>query len=102
MSEKAITREEQYLSAIAGDSTANIKPITRKEMFLAKAAGQSVPDIQPITREEFLLKRIADNGTSGGSGGGGKNVLVYENATIDKENLNVVMSNAFIKCSAGY
>ena len=66
--DKAITRNEQYLSAMAGASgTLPDEPITRKEFYLAKAAGQAVETPEPITREEMYLDVIAE---SGGGGGG--------------------------------
>lgn len=61
---EAYTREEQYLSAIAGGNVPDLTPITRKEMFLAAAAGQNVTPPEPITREEMFLSKI-----QGGGGG---------------------------------
>ena len=66
MSIDPITRQEQFLSAVATGNTANIKPITREEMFLAKAGGQNVTTPEPITRREKLLQGIIDNGGGGG------------------------------------
>lgn len=66
---QAITREEQYLEAMANGSTTNITPVTREEMYLAKATGQNVTVPKPVTRKEMLLQRVALNG--GGTGGGG-------------------------------
>lgn len=63
---EAITREEQYLNAIANGEGTDLKPITREEMFLAKIAGQNVQAPTPITRTEMLLDKIAKNGISGG------------------------------------
>lgn len=68
---KAITRNEQYLAAMAGQSgTLPDEPITRKEFYLAKAAGQEVETPEPITREEMYLDAIAKGGGGGGGGGG--------------------------------
>lgn len=53
-----ITREEQFLSAIAGESVDTPEPITREEMFLAKIAGGDVETPEPITREECLLDQL--------------------------------------------
>jgi hypothetical protein len=62
-----ITREEQYLSAMASGNSTDIKPVTREEVFLAKATGQSVAIPEPITRKEVFLRDIALNGSGGGS-----------------------------------
>ncbi len=67
--EQPITREEQYLSAIADSSgTLPDAPVTREEMFLAAIAGADVIPPDPVTRKEAYLKAILD---SGGGGGGG-------------------------------
>lgn len=61
-----ITRKEMYLSAVAGDTSADAlpDPITREELYLSAAAGDTPADAlpDPITREEFFLKAIVDNG----------------------------------------
>lgn len=62
-----ITREEQYLSAMASGNSTDIKPVTREEMYLAKATGQSVAIPEPVTRKEVFLRDIALNGSGGGS-----------------------------------
>lgn len=75
--DKAITRNEQYLSAMAGQSgRLPDAPITRKERYLAKAAGQDVETPEPITREEMYLDVIAEGG-----GGGGEAVLINKTVT---------------------
>jgi hypothetical protein len=66
---QAITRQEQYLAAMASGGSIDIKPVTREEMYLAKAAGQDVNVPEPVTRKEMFLQRVALNG--GGTGGGG-------------------------------
>jgi hypothetical protein len=58
----SITREEQYLNAIANGESIDLKPITREEQFLAKAAGQNVKVPTPITRKEMFLSRISSSG----------------------------------------
>ena len=64
-----ITRKEMYLSAVAGDTSADAlpDPITREELYLSAAAGDTPADAlpDPITREEFFLKAIVDNGGGG-------------------------------------
>ena len=73
-----VTRQEQYLAAIADASgTLPDEPITRKEFYLAKAAGQDVETPPPITREEMYLDAIAE----GGGGGGGEAVLINKSVT---------------------
>lgn len=45
-----------------------LTPVTRKEKFLAKASGDYSGDIpEAITREEKYLKKIAENGSGGGT-----------------------------------
>ena len=58
----AITREEEYLDAIANGKTVNLEPITRKEIYLHSIAnGTKIPsDMRPITRNEILLDAIAE------------------------------------------
>ena len=63
-----ITREETYLSAIAGDDVNLPDPITRKETYLAAMAGMAVELPAPVTREEAFLKQIVDNGGPSGEG----------------------------------
>lgn len=80
----AITRNEQYLAAMAGQSgTLPDEPITRKEFYLAKAAGQAVETPEPITREEMYLDAIAEGG---GGGGGGGSVNVDDELSSTSEN----------------
>lgn len=42
-----------------------MQPITRKEQFLAAIAGESESTPSPVTREEIWLKKIFENGGSG-------------------------------------
>ena len=54
------TREDIYLSAIAGNNISIPDyPITREEMFLAKACGQDIDVPTPISRKEKYLYNIA-------------------------------------------
>ena len=71
-----ISREEQYLAAVAGESgTTPDSPVTRREVYLAKAAGVYDGEIpEPVTREETYLKQIAENG-------GGSAVLIEKSVT---------------------
>jgi hypothetical protein len=78
-----ITRKTALLNSIAGGESANITPITREEQYLSYIAGESnsYPS-EPITREEMYLDKIAKSGVSGG--GSGINVQslnVTENGT---------------------
>lgn len=72
-----VTREEQYLNAIAENDASGIPPVpyTREEMYLyAITTGDTsnLPD-HPYTREEMYLDYIAKNG-----GGGGGDITVEE------------------------
>lgn len=66
-----ITREERYLSAIAGeeDLPKDMMPNTREEQYLSAIAGETeLPKgTVPITRIEKYLQKILDNGGGGGS-----------------------------------
>ena len=87
---EAITREEQYLNAIANGEGTDLKPITREEMFLAKASGQSIVTPPPITRKEMFLSKI-----SGGSSGdeSGKPISVYYASQMDTILTNATVSD---------
>ena len=69
----AITRKEAYLKSIGNGTSSALKPITREEQYLAYIAGDtnSFPTT-PITREEAFLDKIAKKGA--GNGGSGINV----------------------------
>lgn len=59
-----ITREEQFLSVIAGEEGILPEPITRKEMFLATIAGETGVELpESITREEIYLNAIITGNT---------------------------------------
>jgi hypothetical protein len=74
------SREERYLSKMAGENTKlPDEPITRKEFYLAKAAGQDVNTPNPTTRIEMYLDVIAQGG------GGGSSVLVDKTITANGE-----------------
>lgn len=79
----AITRKEALLKSISGGESANVSPITREEQYLSYIAGESnsYPS-QPITREEVYLDKIAKSGISGGgSGVNVQSLSVTENGT---------------------
>ena len=78
----AITRKEALLKSISGGESANVSPITREEQYLSYIAGESnsYPS-QPITREEVYLDKIAKSGVSGGSGVNVQSLSVTENGT---------------------
>lgn len=64
----AITRKETLLKSIANGTSSALKPITREEQYLAYIAGESKSfPTTPITREEAFLDKIAKSGVSGGS-----------------------------------
>ena len=76
-----ITRKEKLLKAIANGENPQISPITREEQYLSFIAGSgnSVPD-NPITREEVYLDKIARQGIGGGGGSGGGEPTPSEDA----------------------
>lgn len=56
------------------------KPITRQEMYLSNMAGQGTPlPEEPLTREEMYLDVIAKQGGGGGTGDGDMKKSVYDN-----------------------
>lgn len=63
----AITREEQLLQSISDGTSSGLSPITREEQYLSFIAGETIgyPQ-QPITRKEQFLEKIAQGGISGG------------------------------------
>lgn len=81
----AITRKESLLKSIADGTSSSLKPITREEQYLAYIAGESNSfPTTPITREEAFLDKIAKRG----AGGGGSSInvqplTVTENGTWD-------------------
>jgi hypothetical protein len=78
----AITRKEALLRSISGGESANVSPITREEQYLSYIAGESNSyPTQPITREEVYLDKIAKSGVSGGSGVNVQSLSVTENGT---------------------
>ena len=69
----AITRKESLLKSIADGTSSSLKPITREEQYLAYIAGESNSfPTNPITREEAFLDKIAKRG----GGGGGSTINV--------------------------
>ena len=68
-----LTRLENWLAMIAGDSDADeaMQPRTREEKYLAKIAGVDITTPEPRTRKEHYLNEIAEHGGGGGGGGGG-------------------------------
>ena len=78
-----ITREEKLLNTLATGVASGVSPITREEQYLSYIAGETVtkPDA-PITRKEAFLDKIPQ----GGGGGGGvtirnQNKTITENGT---------------------
>ncbi len=56
----AITRKEILLKSISGGTSSNVIPITREEQYLSYIAGESSEKpSQPITREEYFLNKIS-------------------------------------------
>lgn len=79
----AVSREEMLMQSIATGSPSNVVPITREEKYLSFIAGESAnkPNA-PITRKEVFLDKIPQGG---GSGGGvtirNQNKTITENGT---------------------
>lgn len=78
-----ITRQEKLLNTLATGVASGVSPITREEQYLAYIAGETAtkPDA-PITRKEAFLDKIPQ----GGGGGGGvtirnQNKTITENGT---------------------
>lgn len=78
----AYTREEALLNSISSGQPSGVKPITREEQYLAYIAGESNSrPVSPITRKEHFLERIATSGTGGGSSINVQPLSVTENGT---------------------
>ena len=62
-----ITREEALLNTMATGVASGVEPITREEQYLSYIAGESYtkPD-SPITRKEVFLDKIPQAGSGGG------------------------------------
>lgn len=61
----AITRKEALLKSISDGTSSNVTPITREEQYLAYIAGESAQKPNnPITREEYFLSKISSNSAS--------------------------------------
>lgn len=87
---EAITREEQFLAAIAEGDSSGMVPVTREEMYLAYIAGQNIVPPEPITRKEKFLSRIPQTGSGGGSG-----------VTIRNQNKTITKNGSY-KADSGY
>lgn len=63
------------------EQSQNIKPKNRLQHLLAKIAGNDTAKaVKPKMKNEFYLNDISENGSGGGSGGDGANVLtLYAN-----------------------
>ena len=64
-----LTREEQFLDAIADNQDPVLEPLTREEHFLNAIATGETPTLTPMTREEYFLNKIATSEHGGGGGG---------------------------------
>lgn len=73
-----ITREEALLNTMATGVASGVEPITREEQYLSYIAGETYtkPDA-PITRKEVFLDKIPQGG-----GGGGGVTIRNQNKTI--------------------
>ena len=83
----AISREEMLMQSIATGEPSNNSPVTREEKYLSYIAGESASKpAMPITRKEVFLDKISPSGgSSGGSSGGvtirNQNKTITENGT---------------------
>lgn len=60
-----ITRREKLLKSIVDGQKSSITPITRQEQYLAYIAGESnTKPEHPITREESYLDKVASGGSA--------------------------------------
>ena len=86
-------REEEYLSAIAGDAGASAPtPSNRREEWLRRIAkhGESIPTV-PEAGDSGKVWTAGSEGTAGWetAGGGGSDVLLYQTTTADLSDLPV-------------
>ena len=64
------SRTETLLNSIASGEPSGVTPKTREEAYLSYIAGESdTYPTTPTTRKEFYLDKIAQNGAGGGPGG---------------------------------
>lgn len=62
-----ITREGKLLNSIANGVYSGVQPVTREEQYLSYIAGESYTKPEsPITRKEVFLDKIPQGGSSGG------------------------------------
>jgi hypothetical protein len=96
-----ITREEKLLNSIANGVYSGVQPVTREEQYLSYIAGESYEKPEnPITRKELYLDKIPQGG-----GGGGENKLaqvlaktVTELSLNDMEGVTNIGKCAFENC----
>lgn len=73
------------------------EPLTREERYLSAIAGQEVGIPTPITRVEQYLAYIAENGTGGGGGYGGKILGSYDTlAELEEEHPTGSKGDAYL------
>ncbi len=92
-----LTREEKYLSKIAGEETTPPEPLTREEQYLAKIAGADTVVPEPETRREYYLNKIAESG----EGGGGEGDFTIAKVTFSAPNDNVSVHAPFLYTGVG-
>lgn len=100
----AVSREEMLMQSIATGSPSNVVPVTREEKYLSFIAGESASKPNaPITRKEVFLDKIPQGG---GSGGGGvtirnQNKTITENGTYTADSGYTGLGTVTVEVASG-
>ena len=100
----AISREEMLMQSIATGSPSTVVPVTREEKYLSFIAGESASKPNaPITRKEVFLDKIPQGG---GSGGGGvtirnQNKTITENGTYTADSGYTGLGTVTVEVASG-
>lgn len=98
-----ITREEKLLNSIANGVYSGIQPVTREEQYLSYISGESYTKPEtPITRKELYLDKIPQGG---GSGGGvtirNQNKTIKENGTYTADSGYTGLGTVTVEVASG-
>ena len=100
----AISREEMLMQSIATGEPSNISPVTREERYLSYIAGESAnkPNA-PITRKEVFLDKIPQGGSSGGGGVTirNQNKTITENGTYTADSGYTGLGTVTVEVASG-